>query len=209
MLRQIQIIFTFILILATAGISAQVHIGDGVTVKKGTSFVIQNQDVHLNTEEIKGEGSITISNDNEQQISVNSKLNTTERINITAENTVLNGKYASVFIPERTDNLAIEQNQTVAKNSTEDLPVRYVNTEGLVYGSKEKKKAEDPVFRSLQPTEYNGVLVTSTAEFYAVDLPTDYIIPIYSFTLNDERFSDYAELYEFESLTAILKPPIV
>ena len=206
---RVQQIWLLFLLLSFTSVQAQVYIGDGVSVQKGTKFVIQNQEVHIDTDEIKGDGSITINHDSEQKITVNQDFKSTKQLDITSQNLEISGKYAQNFelkyLPALTEEVILAKKE----NAADSLPVRYINIEGLVYDTETKEEEKLAEFRLIPINTYNGFVVTEVMRSAAVDITFDYILPIYSVTLNDERFSDYAELYEFESLTAILKPPIV
>ena len=208
MYRNIQSILSFLLLLLLAVTNAQVHIGDGVTISKGTTFVIVDSEVNIDTEKINGEGVLLISNDKEQLITVHKNLESTADIQVNAQKTSVNGQFAANFrlehLPSLTSDIIVAKKQAAQK----ELPVRYINTEGLVYDTPVKEKPVE-TYNELPNNVHHGVVVTEVMQSQAVQNYSDYIIPIYSVTLNDERFSDYAELYEFESLTAIFKPPIV
>lgn len=212
MLRHIQISFTFALMLLVAGLNAQVMIGDGVNIKNGTNFIIHNQEVIIASDEIKGEGNLIISHETQQKITVNQHLQSDLKIQILADNPEITGKYARKFeakyLPPFTDEIKLAIQQEKSEQTKNQLPIRYINTEGLVYDTQENKKAE-PAFSSLPMDVHDGFVVNETMQTHAISFNFDYILPIYSVTLNEKRFSDYAELYEFQSLTAILKPPIV
>ncbi|MDO5654891.1 MAG: hypothetical protein Q4G27_01985 [Flavobacteriaceae bacterium] len=187
---------------------AQVMIGDGLKIEKGTSFVIKNQDIIIDTEEIKGEGKLVISNDNNQKITVNQAVQSKVEIEILSEKIQWNGSksenLAKLFSPDlnRVEPLLVQD----IKN--EELPVIYINTEGIVYDI-EDSETQLAVYNSLPNDVHHGFIITEIMQSYAIEFYPYYNLPIYSFTLNDKRFLDYAELYEFQSLTAVFRPPII
>ena len=200
------ILFMF---LFSTGAYAQVHIGDGVTISNGTIVTIQNQDVIIATDEIKGEGVLFIQNDKIQKITVLNNFRTNSTVQIISNEIRVEGRYAQKFAAHHLPPLSEEIIASSKKEQLKkDLPIRYINTEGLVYDKDEDKKA-DPVLTSLPKDVSGGIIVSEILQMQVADIQSDYIIPIYSVILNDERILGSAELYEFECLTALLRPPIV
>lgn len=204
------ILSVLLVLLCSTGLYAQVHIGDGLTISEGTSLTISNQDVVIATDEIKGEGSLVITNDKEQKITLTQKVRSNTSIEVKAENIQVIGEKTQYFalehLPPLTEKIIAKVQE---RKIEEDLPVRYINAEGLTFGDENEPQELEAQFTSLPNDVSGGIMVSEVLQWQAAEFTTDYILPIYSFTFNDVRFSDYAELYEFQSLTAILKPPIV
>lgn len=204
------IMLVIAMFLCSTGAFAQVHIGNGVTINKGTSITIQGQDVIFDTDEIKGEGKIIIQNEKSQKITVNKDFKSNDQIEIKSNHLEVNGRYAQKFaahhLPPISDEIIAAKQKEEAK---QELPVRYINTEGLTFGFENNEEKKEPSISALPKDVSGGIIISEVMQMQTADLNEDYIIPIYSVILNVERFSDDAELYEFECSTAILKPPIV
>ena len=204
--RKLYITFITLFVLGATGVFAQVYIGDGLKISEGTQIMIQNQDVIFDTDEIKGEGNLQIQHHKNVKISVLKNLNADANIQIEASVVDYQGDFGQKFAARNLPKLTEEIIAAAKKEETEGFLIRYINTEGLVYDTPNEEPSE-PTFDALPTDVADGIMISEVLRLQAADFLHDYIIPIYSITLNDERFSDYAELYEFESLTAIWKPP--
>ena len=205
--NNIWILLTFILF--STGTNGQVYIGDGVSISEGTNLTIVDQEVILSTNEIKGEGKIIIHHHQTQNITVLNNFKSKKKFQISANKIKIEGRYAQKFaayhLPPLTEEIIASKTE---EKLNQDLPIRYINTEGRVYDLKDEKE-ENPILSSTPKDVSDGIIVSQRDQRLFADLQLDYIIPIYSVLLKNERFSDCAELYKFECLTAILKPPIV
>lgn len=218
MYKRVQhIIFALLLLLCGTSMFAQVHIGKGVSVTKGTNFIIAEQDVIINTDSIGGEGNLIISNTDSQKIIVRNKVKTKLDIQIDSDKIKTEGTYAQHFalehLPPLTEDVIAKVKEIKKEKIKKELPVRYINYEGLTFNDNTKDNTDKPTerkteFNSQPSNSSHGIMITQVMQMHAFVPTNDYLLPIYS-TLNDSRFLDYAELYTFESLTAILKPPTV
>lgn len=191
-------------------VNGQVVIGNGLNISEGTTLQVKNLDVIINTDKIEGKGTLSLSHDKDQKITVAQPLKTKIKLNIDADLTEINGSgkqpFALQFLPPLSNQIILAKEKEKIKNS---LPVRYLNVEGKTFevDTKQEKTQEFAVELDYSDFATAYVLVDSL-QVKATTFNLYYIIPIYSFLLNNERFSDYAELYEFKCLTALLKPPI-
>ncbi|MXV38015.1 hypothetical protein GO491_04890 [Flavobacteriaceae bacterium Ap0902] len=190
---------------------AQVVIGDGLTITDGTTMHIQNQEVIINTQEIKGKGKLNIHHDNKQNLNIAKNLETDVSLNITSQSINIIGEskqyFALHFLPSFSNEIIAAKEEHKNK---EVLPVNYINFEGktfkIIDDEKDQNQAEFTIgFEDFSST----IIILETLQIKGVQLNSDYILPIYSNSINNERFSDYAKLYKFECLTALLRPPIV
>lgn len=207
-MRNHHILLVFLMFLCSTGAYAQIHLGDGLSIGEGTSITIKNQEVIIATDEIKGKGIISIQNDDSQKITVLKNFKSNSALKIDSKDLKVEGRYAEQFaayhLPPLSEEIIASKKENEIKN---DLPVRYINSEGLTFGNKDDEKNKT-VVSSLPKDVSGGIIISEVLRMQFTDNQTDYIIPIYSVLLNVERFSDNAELYEFECLTAILRPPI-
>lgn len=196
-------------ILFCTGANAQVFIGDGVSIGANTQITIVEKDVIIATEEIQGEGELNLINSSTLNITVSENFKTNVDLHILSPNVQIEGNYAEKFAAQYLPFLTEEIIASTQDNEVqEDLPVRYINTEGKVF-PVDKEEEKDVVINSLSKDVESETIMSEILRIKLANLQTDYIIPIYSNRFNDQRNSDSAELYEFECLTAILKPPIV
>ncbi len=207
-MRNQYILLVLIMFLCSTGAYGQVHIGDGLSIGEGTSITIKNQAVIIATDEIKGKGNISIQNDDVQTITVLKNFKSNSAIKVESNDLKIDGMYAEQFainsLPPLSEEIIASKKENEIKN---DLPIRYINTEGLTFGENNDEQNKTVVSSSPKDVS-GGIMISEVLRMQFTDYQTDYIIPIYSVLLNVERFSDNAELYEFECLTAILRPPI-
>lgn len=185
------IIYLLIVVFATTSVYGQLKVKGKMQVSEGVNFVIVG--------EIEGEENI-ISHDGEVVVS---KVNTEKGNVITIASNVPNSEKSN-----NKKSLAKKKSKNKIDEAKEELPIKYVNIEGDTYGKKhEEEKEKDPQLAAGNWNVVDGIMTSEITRTNLV-LTFDYLLPIYSFKLNKKRFSDYAELYEFQVPTAILRPPI-
>ncbi|MGI9527133.1 MAG: hypothetical protein ACR2MS_08500 [Weeksellaceae bacterium] len=210
-LKKVNYISTFLLFLLTINlVNGQVVIGDGLTISEGTTMRIINQDVTINSDQIAGGGSLVIESDTTQNIYIAKDLKTDIDVNIQSRDININGAGKIYFALHHLPSLSDEIIAAKKKEEQKHLPVKYINFEGKTFkveSDEDSNTQKLDTAINLMDIPSPWILVDSI-QIKGATINLDYIIPIYSFLLNNERFSDYAELYEFKCLTALLKPPI-
>lgn len=185
------IIYLLIVVFATTSVYGQLKVKGKMQVSEGVNFVIVGG--------IEGEENI-ISHDGKVVVS---KVNTEKGNVITIASNVPNSEKS-----KNKKSLAQKKSKNKIDEAKEELPIKYVNIEGDTYGKKhEEEKEKDPQLAAGNWNVVDGIMTSEITRTNLV-LTFDYLLPIYSFKLNKKRFSDYAELYEFQVPTAILRPPI-
>lgn len=184
---------TILLLVAfiSTSVSAQMKIKGKMHVSEGVSIIVVG--------ELEGKENI-YSEDGEVIINKSSVIDETKII--VNSNSKLN--------KNSIDNKYLANSKSINKvdEAKEELPIKYINIEGDTYGKKhEEEKEKDPQLEAGNWNVVDGIMTSEITRINLV-LTFDYLIPIYSFKLNKKRFSDYAELYEFQVPTAILRPPI-
>lgn len=185
------IIYLLIVVFATTSVYGQLKVKGKMQVSEGVNFVIVGG--------VEGEENI-ISHDGKVVVS---KVNTEKGNVITIASNVPNSEKSN-----NKKSLAQKKSKNKIDEAKEELPIKYVNIEGDTYGKKhEEEKEKDPQLAAGNWNVVDGIMTSEITRTNLV-LTFDYLLPIYSFKLNKKRFSDYAELYEFQVPTAILRPPI-
>lgn len=188
-MNNIRLHITLFLLLALPFVAkAQVFIGEGISVKGNTTITVVESNVVVSEHVNLDKNSITfVDNDGEKNLVIYKKR--------------ASAKKKNSHITKKS-----ESSKTTA-DEKEDLPVRYVNIEGESYVKNKAYSPSPEITKDTRKDVSGGVVVNDMQQLNLLKT-TDYIFPIYSNYFTKERFSSYAKLYEFEYLTALLRPPI-
>lgn len=185
------IIFTILMLALVVSVKAQVFIGEGVHISNGSDLVVVEQEVTIEGETLNGE--ITVIQKGEKHIVRNQK------------------DTKKIFYTKSTNKTPSKKKTKVAAKKTaakKEIPVRYVNYESDAYREEDQAKKMVLVVKEDKGNASGGITISDSYRMQVSPIQ-DIILPIYIVTHYDERFSDCAELYEFEFPTAIYRPPVM